>query len=82
MTDFGYKVVERPNDNLRWILSASPTGRNILLGSDAEYVFASDPTGTVGSWPDGARGIWPISATELRIGRYTRATGWRSASLT
>ncbi len=67
--------------NMRGSITASPTGRNLLVGSDVEFVFESDPTGTVGTWPDGARGIWPDGLGNLMIGRYTRDTGWCSAQL-
>ena len=70
----------RAPQRIESLLSASPTGRNLLVGADAEYVFDADPTGTVGSWPDGSRGIW-VSGSDLRIGRYTRETGWKSAAL-
>ena len=62
-------------------LNATPTGRNLLVGSDVEYLFDSDPTGTVGSWPDGARGI-AVSGSDLLVLRYTRETGWKSVTLT
>lgn len=70
-------------DELRRVISASVTGRNLLSGAqDVEYVFTSDPTGTVGSWPEGARGIYPIDATHIGMVRYLRSTGWRGVTLT
>ena len=71
----------RAPQRMESLLNASPTGRNLLVGSDAEFVFDADPTGTVGSWPDGARGI-AVSGGDLLILRYTRETGWKSVTLT
>jgi len=63
------------------LLNASPTGRNLMVGSDVEYVFDADPTGTVGSWPDGARGMY-VDGSSIFTCRYTRETGWCSVELT
>ncbi len=63
-------------------LNASPTGRNLLNGQDVEFVYDSDPTGTVGSWTDGARAIWPDGSGNIVIGRFLRSTGWKSTTLT
>lgn len=76
----GYQDVSNAPESLRYALMQTPTGNNLLLGSDVEYVFDSDPTGTVGSWPEGARGIW-VDGSDIRIGRFLRATGWKSAVL-
>lgn len=73
---------ERGRDSVESSLRQTPTGNNLLAGADVEYVFDSDPTGTVGSWPDGARGIAPDGMGDLLILRYTRATGWKSITLT
>lgn len=75
----GYRdTAAPPSSDLRRLLMNTPTGANLLAGSDVEYVFDADPTGTVGSWPDGARGIWPDGLGNIMIGRYLRSTGWCS----
>lgn len=68
--------------NLRGVLNGSPSGRNLLVGADVEFVFESDPTGTVGSWPDGARGVAPDGSGDMLILRYLRETGWKKTTLT
>lgn len=80
---FGFRDTStNPGTDTRGVLSISPTGRNLLVGSDVEFVFSSDPTGTTGSWPDGARGIWADGGGGIMIGRYLRDTGWCSVQAT
>lgn len=68
--------------DLRRVIAMSVVGRNMLNGTqDSTYFFDADPTGTVGSWPDGAEGVWASGANLVR-GTYTRATGWKSTTLT
>lgn len=77
----GYRDVNlQPTRSINNILEASPTGRNLLVGSDVEILLDSDPTGTVGSWPNGFRAVW-VDGADLKIGRYTRETGWKSTTL-
>jgi len=78
----GDRSVRNETGDLRGRLTMTPTGRNLLAGADAEFVFDADPTGTVGSWPDGARGIWPDGAGNIMIGRFLRSTGWCSVQAT
>lgn len=76
----GFKNVPPQDGNP--LLRYTPTGQNLLAGTDVEFVFDSDPTGTVGTWPDGARGIWPDGAGNIMTGRFLRSTGWCSGQLT
>lgn len=80
----GYRDTSQgPQDDLRYRMMASPTGRQ--MASDGSFVFAvypSDPTQAILSPPDGTAVMWEDEATGDRfISTFLRATGWKSTQL-
>lgn len=63
-------------NDVRALLDASPTGRNLLQAVLVLPRLDEDPSTSVGTWPDGAIAYWNDSGT-LRVVLYDRATGWQ-----
>ena len=63
-------------NDVRSLLEASPTGRNLLQAVLVLPRLDDDPTGTGGTWADGTVGYWNDSGT-LRVVLYDRVTGWQ-----
>lgn len=61
--------------NLRGALTATPTGRNLLVGTDVRFKYPADPTNEPPSNPDGAAGYY-VDGVNLVAVLYDRETGW------
>lgn len=67
-------------DDLRGKISATPTGRNLLLGSMVLALYTSDPADAIPSPPDGTTVLWDDSGT-LTLAAFTRDGGWAYRTL-
>lgn len=66
-----------PGDDLRYRMSMSPTGRQIVLdGSFVLALYTDDPADAIISPPDGTCVLWSNAGT-LTLASFTRATGWQ-----
>lgn len=66
--------------NLRGNLTQTPTGRNLLAGTDVRFKYSSDPTNEPPSNPDGANGYY-VDGVNTVLVLYDRETGWTKVSL-
>lgn len=74
-------VTQRPDD-LRARMLLSPTGRQLAVdGSLSLAVYTDDPTTAIPSPAQGATVLWNDAGT-LKLGAYTRETGWKFVALT
>lgn len=71
----------RSQQNLRGNLTATPTGRNLLAGTDVRFKYPSDPTNEPPSNPDGTHGYY-VDGVNLVEVLYDRETGWTKVTLT
>jgi hypothetical protein len=67
--------------NLRGQITASPTGRNLMLGSFVLALYTDDPADAIPSPPDGTAVLWDNSGT-LTLAAFTRDIGWVYRTLT
>lgn len=65
--------------NLRGAITSTPTGRNLLAGTDVRFKYASDPTNEPPSNPDGANGYYVDGVNIVQV-LYDRETGWTKAT--